>query len=121
MAGVLISSSNVTCGHVLPPKLGKVQVSSSAKLRVNGQPVLLKSSIENKTVAGCATVPDPNTGAKPCTTVTAVSTGEATKLKVGGKAVILDTLTGDTDGNVAGTTPQKLLKGTALQSKLTAI
>lgn len=115
MAVVLISNSNVTCGH-----LGKVQVSSSAKLRVNGQPVLLKSSIENKTVANCGTVPNPNTGAKPCTKVIAVSTGEATKLKVGGKAVILDTLTGDTDGTVGGT-PQKLLSGTAQQSKLTAI
>jgi len=53
--------------------------------------------------------------------VSSVTSGEATKLKVNGQAVMLDTLSGTTDGMVAKTTPQMLLSATAGQTKLTAI
>jgi len=109
----------VTCGHS-----GNVAVTSTQKLRVNNNPVLVKASIESKVIAGCATVPasDPSgPTAKPCTAVSSVTSGEATKLKVNGQAVMLDTLSGTTDGMVAKTTPQMLLSATAGQTKLTAI
>src|SRR6266568_4191871 len=98
MSGVLTTSSNVTCGHN-----GKVQTSSSTKLTVNGQAVLLKSSIASMSIPDCSTIPASDTSgptAKPCTTVSSVDNGEATKLTAGGSAVMLETLAGQTDGMV---------------------
>jgi hypothetical protein len=122
MSNVLTTSSNVTCGH----GPAKVLTSSSAQLTVNGSPVLLESSIKNQSIdANCSTVPaSDNSGptAIKCTRVLAVTAGQATKLTVGGKPVILDTtLKGYTNGMVAKVTPQTLLGGMALQSKLTAL
>jgi hypothetical protein len=119
MPGVLTTGSNVTCGHA-----GTVTTSSTTKLKVNGQPALLKTGIESKSVSTCATPPasDPSgPTAQPCSSVSSVDTGEATKLTAGGKPVMIDTLTGKTDGMVAKVTPQTLLSATAGQSKLTTI
>jgi len=46
MTGVLITNSMVTCGHS-----GNVAVTSTQKLRVNNNPVLVKASIESKVIA----------------------------------------------------------------------
>jgi hypothetical protein len=116
MADVLTTSSTVGCGH----GSSEVATSSTAKLKVEGSPVLLKSSIENQSVKpGTCATPISQTSKK-CTTVKSVTAGEATKLKAGGAAAMLATLKGSTDGMVGGTTPQLLLKATANQSKLTA-
>jgi len=114
MAGVLTTASVVTCGHS-----GTVSTSSSAKLKVSGNPVVLKVGVQGKSVSGCLTVTDPNTGALQCSLVATVSSGEAVKLKAGGQGVILDTLSGGTNGTVGGLV-QNLLSATAGQSKLTA-
>ena len=119
MAGVLITSSTVICGHS-----GNVAVTSTQKLKVSNNPVLVKASISGKSISGCATpaASDPSgPTAKPCTTVSSVGSGEATKLKVNGQAVMLDTLSGTTDGMAAKITPQTLLSATAGHTKLTAI
>jgi hypothetical protein len=49
-----------------------------------------------------------------------VGSGRAAKLTVGGAPVLLDSLTGSTNGMVAKVTPQTLLSATAGQSKLSA-
>ena len=116
MPKVLTEFSTVTCGHIP----GKVSTSSNVKLKVDGYKVLLKSSIENKTISGCAIPVPPNENVK-CLKVTSVTAGEAIKLTVGGNAVMLEeALAGQTNGKVAGT-PQTLLSATADQNKLTAI
>ena len=118
MAGVLTTSSKVICGHG-----GTVSTSSSAKLKVSGNPVLLKTGIAQQAVSGCltpTTPPPPGPASIKCTLVSSVDTGEATKLKAGGNPVMLDTLTGQTNGIIANVTPQKLLSATAGQSKLKA-
>ncbi len=118
MAGVLTTSSKVICGHG-----GTVSTSSSAKLKVSGNPVLLKTGIAQQAISGCTTTvkpPPPGPVSKPCISVTSVDSGEATKLKAGGNPVILDLLTGQTDGTIVNVTPQKLLSATAGQSKLKA-
>ena len=121
MPNVLTTSSNVTCGH----GPGKVLTSSSAKLTVNGSPVLLESSINGKSIdSNCSTVPASDSSgptAIKCTSVLEVIDGQATKLTVGQETVILDTLKGQTNGMVAKVTPQISLGGEAIQSKLTAI
>jgi hypothetical protein len=110
MAKVLIMSSNITCPH----SPGKVTVSSSTKLTVNGSAALLKTSIAGKQVGGC-TNPTDNSGNKTCTSVVAVTKGEATKLTFNNQPVMLDDLAGTTDGAKTNS-----LSASANQSKLTA-
>ena len=128
MAGVLTMSSNVTCGH----GPGKVATSSSAKLKVSGSSVLLEAGIDGMSITGCNITPaSDSTGitASKCSLVAtvppspppAITAGRATKLKVGGLPVMLDTLAGKTNGMVLKVTPQLLLAGTAIQTKLTAV
>jgi hypothetical protein len=99
---------------------GTVGVSSTAKLAVNGAPVLLAASVAGKTVAGCPVTDDPNTSTKHCTSVASVLSGPATRLTVGGKPVVLDTLTGTTDGTPPPT-GAALGPASANQAKLQAI
>jgi hypothetical protein len=122
---ILTTAGNVLCGHdpskVTVPSVG----SPSAKLAVQTSRALLKANISNATIATCVTIDSFDSSGTPinlkCHTVTAVTLGEATKLTAGGAPVMLQTLTGDTDGMVAKTTPQKLLHASPVQSKLTAV
>ncbi len=112
--------SIVTCGH-WP---GDVATAGVAKLRVNGVAVLLEASVVGKTVTGCGTVGASDMSgptAKPCTSVASIMLGKSTKLQVGGLPVLLDTLTGTTDGMVTKVTPQTLLAGKATHAKLTSV
>jgi hypothetical protein len=123
MPRALTMGSTVTCGHQVPPKVGSVQKASLAKLKVNGQPVLLESSIVGKAIPDCGTVPKspppPGPVSKPCSTVSTVTGGASLKLKVGGMPVMLETLGGSTDG-VVENLPQTSLSGQANQPKLKA-
>jgi hypothetical protein len=87
----LTTASSVQCGHG-----GTVGIASDAKLKVGGKPVLRRSSIQGKDITACIT-PDSNTATK-CRKVALVTGGEASKLQVGGQAVVLETLTGSTNG-----------------------
>jgi hypothetical protein len=108
MAFVLTENSTVSC-----PSSGTVSTTGQAKLKVTGGKVLVLDGINGKSVSGCTVVTNTNSGTKQCLTVASAS-GTAAKLKVGGKAVALSTLTGSTDG----TTPT--LSATANQTKLKA-
>jgi hypothetical protein len=88
---VLTTASSVRCGHQ-----GTVGIASDAKLKVGGNPVLRPSSIQGKDITACIT-PDSNTATK-CRRVALVTGGAASKLRVGGQAVVLESLTGSTDG-----------------------
>lgn len=120
MPTVLTMASIVTCGH--PP--GAVDTKSDTKLQVDGQPVLLEASIAGRPLkpGTCGTpVTGPLPSAKCLKVATVAATSLATKLHVGGKPVVVDTLQGTTDGTVAGT-PQTLLAVTsANQSKLASV
>lgn len=120
MAGVLTTASRVECGHS-----GSVATTSSAKLTVGGSPVLIHpSSINGKSVAGCATLPSSDSSGPidvTCTSVSSVTAGAASKLTSGGQPVTLDTLAGATDGLVGKTPNPALGSPDAGQDKLTAI
>jgi hypothetical protein len=120
MSKPLTNAGDVKCGHQ-----GKAVLSSTAKLKVSGQNVLLKTDVMGKTIAGCSIVLASDMSGvtdKPCLTVASVTAGEATKLKVGGFFVILDDqLAGTTDGMQAKTTPLTALSGSAQQNKLKAV
>jgi len=121
---VLTTQSTVSCGH----KPGNVLVTSTAKLRVAHAPVLVEPGIRDQLLPppgpplGCSTPVVATPVSAPCKKVVSVApTSLATKLKSNGSLVVLDTLTGTTDGTVSGTTPQPLLNATANQSKLVTL
>ena len=98
MAYVLTVQSSVSCAHQ-----GTVQLTSiQNKLKIGGAAVLVDGDLNGAAVSGCTTVTDPNTGALMCATVSTAIGGVATKLKVGGKGVLLDTIQGQTNGTVGG-------------------
>jgi hypothetical protein len=107
MANVLTDSSSVGCGHGAAIKL-----TTNSKLKVNGSAVVIQVGPQIKaTDCGNGT----GGGNKQCSTASPVG-GTASKLKVGGFPVYLDTVSGTTDGN-----PPGKLTPTANQSKLTAL
>jgi hypothetical protein len=117
MAGVLTEESNVECGHS-----GTVATAGNSLLKVNGKPVLTKQGVAGKTVSLCGTVPTSDSSGAidvPCTSVTSVDKTEASKLRVGGKAVLINPLGGETTGR-KGKKPTKDLKATVVQTRLKA-
>ncbi|MCJ1676504.1 hypothetical protein MTF65_03885 [Streptomyces sp. APSN-46.1] len=123
MGKVLTTASTVTCGHPTPvppepppsPMPGQVTASSERKLKVQGSPVLVKSSLLQADVKDCPNTVSP---AKPCKKVTGVVSGESLKLKAGGSPVMLDEISLTTDGSVP---PPPVLKPGAGQSKLSSV
>lgn len=119
MAEVLTTGSNVNCGHG-----GQVGVASQAKLTVNGQPALTKTSVAVKAISDCATPSSSDASgpvSKPCLNCVNVTAGEAARLTVGNEKVLLaSALKGTTDGMLAKTTPLDSLAATAEHSRLHA-
>ena len=113
---VLTTTSEIACAH----SLGKIAIlSSSAKLKVNSQSVLLKTGIEGKMITGCP-ISDSNTSLR-CKKVSTITAGEATKLTIGQqrKPVMFTTLQGTTDGIPPAT--GAAISGKATQNKLKAV
>jgi hypothetical protein len=92
MPKVLTVGSTLVCAHQGTVTL----VQSQSLLKVAGNAVLVQGDVDGKTISGCAT--PVSMTSKPCTTVVSMMLGTATKLKVGGKAVLLETAMGMTDG-----------------------
>ncbi|MET7900731.1 hypothetical protein ABZS86_04370 [Streptomyces sp. NPDC005355] len=91
MPQVLTTASTLACGHL--PKGGTLTpVTSTAKLKVSGNPVLQKANVEAALIPDC---PIPQAAAR-CAKPLAVMVGPSLKLMCGGEPVLLDTLTGST-------------------------
>lgn len=94
MAKVITAGSMLNCAHQ-----GTVQLTASQTLlKVDGQPLLIQGDLDGAPISGCTIPLNPVTGTKPCTMITSMATGAGLKLKVGGKAVLLETAAGTTDG-----------------------
>lgn len=116
MAYVITEQSTVQCGHQ-----GTVSLTASqSKLKIGGAAALVDGDLAGKTIAGCITVTDPNTGALQCQTVASAIAGVATKLTVGGKGVLLENIQGQTSGTVGGT-PQTWSVTAAGQNQLQTV
>jgi hypothetical protein len=115
MGSPLTASSDVECNHK-----GTVGVSSSTKLTVGGNAVLIATGVVGTAISGCLTPIATTPPTQPCKTVLAIlPVSQATKLTAGGAPVILDTLAGTTDGICIP--PPGMLVGVAGQSKLTTV
>lgn len=97
---------------------GTVQaIASQTKLKVGGAKVLVQGDLDGATIAGCGISPSPTTS--PCTATITATAGTSTRLKVGGKAVLLDTTLGNATGLAPA--PETFSVQSAGQSALTAI
>jgi hypothetical protein len=68
-------------------------------VRIAQSPVQVDSDPESKSIGGC---PNIGVGIKPCTTTLKVEKGYSTWIKIGGRSICLDTVTGLTDGTPPG-------------------
>ena len=93
MTQFMTSGATIMCIHG-----GRVQVMpSQQQVTMGGSPVLCEPDLEGKPIVGCAQPPTPST--KPCTTLVKTLPGSTSmRIRVGGKAVYLLTLSGITDG-----------------------
>ena len=83
------------CAH-----LGKVELTAAQTwVRVEGQPVLVRADPVGRPISGC-----PNIGPtiKQCLTTLEVRSGYSPWIQVDGRPVVLDTVTGLTDGTPPG-------------------
>jgi|SoiMethySBSTD1v2_1073268.scaffolds.fasta_scaffold635310_2 hypothetical protein len=111
MANVLTAQAVIGCGHG-----GTVEVvASRSTLSAGGAAVLVEGDLTGATVEGCPLVPPPATNKK-CSSVLSVTGGSAARLSVGGTPALLDSVTGTTDGNPAGSLTVTSAGQTVLQA-----
>jgi hypothetical protein len=110
MPAVLVATDVVKCPHTP----GAAVNVPAPKLTVGTVPAAVLTGL--KSVAGCTHLPPP-AGTVACNIVTII-TGTASKLKVGGNAVLLGSLTATAAGSPGGPFSLSVTPG---QSKLTAI
>jgi hypothetical protein len=115
MPQALTEQSSLVCAHHGTVKLAATQT----KLTVAGAKVLVTGDVKGKAISLCATVPDPNTTTSKCLVISSEEGGVASKLKVAGSGVLLETVAGKTNGAVLGL-PQTWSVQSAGQSKLKA-
>lgn len=99
---LLTEDAKLVCKH----ELGTVQVQASQDLvMVERRAVLVEKDPERCSIAGC-----PNVGPtiKPCQLTLRVEKGYSDFVRIGGKRVCLDTVTGLTDGTPPGTVKYKV-------------
>ncbi|MFE5720440.1 hypothetical protein [Streptomyces erythrochromogenes] len=97
MPTVLNARASIGCGHG-----GTVQLSAGqSTFTAGGAAVLVAGDLDGGPVSGCLTVPTPG-GTVKCTAVVSVAGGTAATLTVGGRPVLLDTVSGQTNGNPPG-------------------
>ena len=92
---ILVLSAHLQCEH-----LGNVVLSNSQPfVSINGVKVLVERDPEARPIQSC-----PNVGAtiKPCTSTLVATAGYSSFVKIEGRRVCLDTITGLTDGTPPG-------------------
>src|SRR5918912_1883561 len=93
---LLTEDAVLVCAH----ELGKVGISASRSLlTVNGRKVLVETDPEGKSITGC---PNVSLTIKPCLHTLKVDAGYSALMRVNGRRICLDTVTGYTDGTPPG-------------------
>ncbi len=99
---LLTEKAVLVCNH----ELGIVQNQPTQRLvRISAARVLVEINPEGRTIKGC---PNIGIGIKPCTTTLRVETGYSALLRIDGRRICLDTVTGMTDGTPPGTVHYKV-------------
>ncbi|MCA9948323.1 MAG: hypothetical protein KDE48_01630 [Anaerolineales bacterium] len=94
---ILTVDAKITCKHIT----GVAQLFTPQNLvTVNGRPVLIKNDPERKPITGCANL---GPTIKPCTMTLNATAGYSNFVRINGRSICLDTITGLTDGTPPGT------------------
>jgi hypothetical protein len=95
---LITEDAAIACAHAT----GRVRGTPSQDLvRVSGRRVLVEPDPAGWQVAGCSNT-NPVIGIKPCTLTLAVADGYSSLVRVGGRRVCLEAVTGLTDGTPPG-------------------
>lgn len=99
---LMTENAVVVCTH----ETGIVGIAATQKLvRINGRRVLVERNPEGCPIVGCPNAAPPS---KPCLTTLVVQNGYSGLLRINGKRICLDTVTGLTDGTPPGTVKYKV-------------
>lgn len=102
MTRILTDRAVLVCAH----ELGIVGIVATQPLvTIDGRPVLVENDPENRPIVGC---PNAGPAIKPCLTTLAVKAGYSNLLRIGGRRVCLDSVTGLTDGTPPGIVKYKV-------------
>jgi len=95
----LTEDAVIVCDH----QQGVVQNEPSQHwVTIEGRAVLVATDPQGRTIKGCPNI-NYLAGQKPCSTTLRVSAGYSTFVRIGGRRLCLDSLTGLTDGSPPGT------------------
>lgn len=101
---LLTEDALIVCTH----EAGTVQLAAGQTLlTIGGRKILVEVDPQNCTITGC---PNVGPGIKACLKTLAVKEGYSELLRIDGKRVCLDTVTGFTDGTPPGTVKYKVNK-----------
>lgn len=93
---LLTEDALLVCRH----ELGKVDIQPTQSLAtIAGRRILVEINPEGRRISGC---PMYGPGIRPCQTTLPVKQGYSTLLRINGRRVCLDTVTGLTDGTPPG-------------------
>jgi hypothetical protein len=94
----LTEDAHVVCKH----EMGVVKnVPTQTLVTVAGRRVLVDSDPEGKSIGGCPNI-NPAVGMRPCLNTLKVQQGYSDFLRIDGRRICLDTVTGLTDGTPPG-------------------
>ena len=99
---ILSDEAKLVCKH----ELGRIKNKPSQDwVRINGHSILIENDPEGRDISGC-----PNIGVtiKPCQHTLKVDAGYSSLLRVDGKRICLDSVTGFTDGTPPGVVKYKV-------------
>jgi hypothetical protein len=99
---LLTLNAALVCDHELG---AVVNLASQSFVTISKAPVLVENDPESRPIRTC-----PNIGAtiKPCTLTLKTTAGYSNWIRIGGRRVCLDTVTGFTDGTPPGTIKYKV-------------
>lgn len=99
---ILTEEARLVCKH----EVGRITNKPSQDWVTIGKiPVLVENDPEGRVINGCPVVPPIG---RPCVTTLKVQTGYSDWIRVGGKRMCLDTVTGFTDGTPPGVVKYKV-------------
>jgi len=100
----LTDMATLVCAH----ELGRVSnLASQGWVRIENRPVLVEADPVGRPIEGCPNA-NPVAGIRPCRTTLVVKAGYSAFIRVDGRPVCLDTVTGLTDGTPPGAVEYKV-------------
>jgi hypothetical protein len=99
---ILTEEAALVCMH----EVGRIQNKTSQDfVTIEKRRILVENDPEGRSISGCPVVPPIG---RPCVTTLKVQTGYSDWIRIGGRSICLDTITGFTDGTPPGVVKYKV-------------